>query len=45
MEKMSKAFNDVYLISEKEGKDMRTGALILGVGRVADAIKTRGLWP
>jgi len=42
---MVKAFNDVYQISEKEENDMRTAALILGVGRVSDAIKTLGLWP
>ena len=44
-EKMTKAFNDVVGISEKEKSDMRTGALMLGVGRVANAIKTLGLWP
>jgi glutamate dehydrogenase/leucine dehydrogenase len=43
--KMVKAFNDVYRISQKEESDMRTAALILGVGRVAEAIKTLGLWP
>ena len=43
--KMTKAFNDVAAITEKEESDMRTGALMLGVGRVANAIKTLGLWP
>jgi len=43
--KMVKAFDDVYKIAKKERSDMRTAALILGVGRVADAIKTLGLWP
>lgn len=43
--KMVKAFNDVFEISRKQKTDMRNGALILGVGRVADAIKTLGLWP
>lgn len=43
--KMSKAFNDVALLSQKEESDLRTAALMLGVGRVADAIKTLGLWP
>jgi glutamate dehydrogenase/leucine dehydrogenase len=43
--KMVKAFNDVYKISQKEQSDMRTAALMLGVGRVAEAIKTLGLWP
>jgi glutamate dehydrogenase (NAD(P)+) len=43
--KMVKAFSDVYDISKKEKTDMRNSALILGVGRVAEAIKTLGLWP
>ncbi len=43
--KMTKAFNDVRKLSEKEESDMRTAALMLGVGRVAHAIKTLGLWP
>jgi len=43
--KMTKAFNDVEAIVVKEDSDMRTGALMLGVGRVANAIKTLGLWP
>jgi len=42
---MVKAFDDVYGISRKRKIDMRTAALILGVGRVAEAIKTLGLWP
>ena len=44
-EKMTKAFNDVEAIVMKEESDMRTGALMLGVGRVANAIKVLGLWP
>jgi len=44
-EKMTKAFNDVEALVEREESDMRTGALMLGVGRVANAIKTLGLWP
>jgi glutamate dehydrogenase/leucine dehydrogenase len=43
--KMTKAFDDVYTLSLKEESDMRTAALMLGVGRVANAIKTLGLWP
>jgi glutamate dehydrogenase/leucine dehydrogenase len=42
---MVKAFNDVYDISKMEKTDMRNSALIPGVGRVAEAIKTLGLWP
>ena len=43
--KMVKAFNDVHRTAKKEESDMRTAALMLGVGRVAEAIKTLGLWP
>jgi glutamate dehydrogenase/leucine dehydrogenase len=43
--KMVKAFNDVHKLAKKEESDMRTSALVLGVGRVAEAIKTLGLWP
>jgi hypothetical protein len=32
-------------LSKKEESDMRTAALMLGVGRVAHAIGTLGLWP
>jgi len=42
---MVKAFDEVFQMSRKRGVDMRTAALMLGVGRVADAIKTLGLWP
>ncbi|MGQ9564957.1 MAG: Glu/Leu/Phe/Val family dehydrogenase [Candidatus Bathyarchaeales archaeon] len=43
--KMVKAFRDVYDISKKEKVDMRNAALMLGVGRVAEAIRILGLWP
>ncbi|MBX5321855.1 MAG: Glu/Leu/Phe/Val family dehydrogenase [Candidatus Bathyarchaeia archaeon] len=43
--KIVKAFNDVYKTSEDEEEPMRTAALMLGVGRVAEAIRTLGLWP
>lgn len=43
--KMTKAFADVYKLAKKEGSEMRTSALMLGVGRVAHALKTLGLWP
>jgi glutamate dehydrogenase (NAD(P)+) len=43
--KMTKAFDDVYGLAQREQSDMRTAALMLGVGRVANAIKTLGLWP
>ncbi len=44
-EKITKAFREVHETSQKEGTSMRTAALVVGVGRVADAIKTLGLWP
>jgi glutamate dehydrogenase/leucine dehydrogenase len=43
--KMVKAFNDVHKTATAEESDMRTAALVVGVGRVAEAIKTLGLWP
>jgi glutamate dehydrogenase (NAD(P)+) len=43
--KITKSFYDVQKLSRKEESDMRTAALMLGVGRVAHAITTLGLWP
>jgi glutamate dehydrogenase (NAD(P)+) len=43
--KIINSFYDVYKLSKKEESDMRTAALMLGVGRVAHAIGTLGLWP
>jgi glutamate dehydrogenase/leucine dehydrogenase len=43
--KLVKAFNDVYELATKEEDNMRLAALMVGVGRVAEAIKTLGLWP
>lgn len=43
--KMTRAFNNVYEMAKKERSSMRTAALMLGVGRVGEAIKTLGLWP
>jgi glutamate dehydrogenase/leucine dehydrogenase len=43
--KIVKAFEDVHKLAKKEESDMRTAALMLGVGRVAHALKTLGLWP
>lgn len=42
---MVKTFNDVYNLSKKEETDMRLAALMLGISRVAEAIKTLGIWP
>jgi len=43
--KMLNAFDDVYDAMKKHETDMRTAALMLGVGRVADSLLTLGLWP
>ncbi len=42
---MKKAFEDVYATASMHDVDMRTGAYILAVDRVATATKTRGIWP
>jgi glutamate dehydrogenase/leucine dehydrogenase len=44
-EKMVKAFKEVYSLARKNGASMRESAMMLAVGKVADAIKSRGLWP
>ncbi len=43
--KITSAFKGVHQEAKKHGVSMRTGALIVGVGRVAEAVKTLGLWP
>jgi glutamate dehydrogenase (NAD(P)+) len=40
-----KAFHEVYEVAERQQLDMRTAALTLGVGRVADGKRVRGLFP
>ena len=42
---MKRAFQEVYLTSQRYKSDMRTAAYILGVGRVAEATRVRGLFP
>jgi len=42
---LKKSFSEVLAISEKEKVDMRTAALMLGVGRVAQATKLLGIYP
>ena len=42
---MRKAFDEVLSIRQKHNVNMRTAAYILGVGRVAEATKLRGLYP
>ncbi|MDG6910060.1 MAG: Glu/Leu/Phe/Val dehydrogenase [Nitrososphaerota archaeon] len=43
--KITSAFRDVHAASLKHGTDLRTGAMIVGVGRVADAVRTLGVFP
>jgi len=40
-----KAFRDVYALAHRSQGDMRLAALMLGVGRVAEANRVRGLFP
>lgn len=42
---MMKATNDVYNISKKYNVDMRMGAMILALERVAEATRLRGIFP
>jgi glutamate dehydrogenase (NAD(P)+) len=42
---MTKAFKEVVKVSKEKGTDMRTSAMIVGAGRVAEAIAVRGLYP
>jgi len=44
-QKMVKAFSEVLDVYKKHNVHMRTAAYILGVGRVAEAFKTLGLFP
>ena len=42
---MVKAFADVHSTAAKYKVDMRTGAYILAIDRVATATRSRGIWP
>jgi glutamate dehydrogenase/leucine dehydrogenase len=42
---MRKAFADVHTKAQQYDTDMRTGAYILAVGRVAEATRVRGIFP
>ena len=43
--KITGAFKDVHEASLKHNTSMRTGAMIVAVGRVADAVKSLGIFP
>ena len=42
---MKTAFNEVYETAQRHDTDMRTGAYILAVSRVAEATQVRGIFP
>jgi len=42
---MTRSFTDVYSTAKKYKVDMRTGAYILAIDRVATAMRARGIWP
>jgi len=42
---MTRSFSEVLRISQERKVNMRIAALILGIGRVAEAMKLRGLFP
>ncbi|MBI4720806.1 MAG: Glu/Leu/Phe/Val dehydrogenase [Chitinivibrionia bacterium] len=42
---LSTAFEEVKVLSERHKVDMRTAASILGIGRVAEATRLRGIFP
>ena len=42
---MTRSFHEVLAIAKKHGVHMRTAAYILGVGRVAEATRIRGIYP
>jgi glutamate dehydrogenase (NAD(P)+) len=42
---LSRAFHEVVEVAEERRIDMRTAAMVLGLSRVADAMKLRGLFP
>lgn len=44
-ELMVNSFAEVYSISTREHTDLRTGAYLLAIGRVAEATKVRGIYP
>lgn len=42
---MKRSFSEVMDLSKKKKVNMRTAALMLGIGRVAEATKLRGIYP
>lgn len=44
-ERMSRSYHEVKRVAKEKEVDMRKAAMILAVSRVADSMKTLGLWP
>jgi glutamate dehydrogenase/leucine dehydrogenase len=44
-ELMTRAFNRVWALADKEGTDLRAAALMEGIRRVAEGYRVRGLYP
>jgi len=42
---MTRSFSEVLSISQDKKVNMRVAALILGIGRVAEAVRLRGVFP
>jgi len=42
---MSKAFHEIFELAQREKVDMRTAAMMQGMGRVSEAMKLRGIFP
>ncbi|MEI8377424.1 MAG: Glu/Leu/Phe/Val dehydrogenase [bacterium] len=42
---LEKTFNEVYALSKEKKVDLRTAAMMIGVSRVAEAKRLRGLYP
>jgi glutamate dehydrogenase (NAD(P)+) len=42
---MRKSFADVHAAAQSKKADLRAGAYLVAVGRVAEAMKLRGIWP
>jgi glutamate dehydrogenase (NAD(P)+) len=42
---LTQAFNEVYALSGEHGVSLRTAALMLGIKRVAAAVRLRGIYP
>ncbi|MEW6044873.1 MAG: Glu/Leu/Phe/Val dehydrogenase [Bacillota bacterium] len=43
--RMRQSFQDVWETARRHGTDLRTGAMVLAVSRVAEAIRVRGIYP